>query len=287
MTTVADPVAGRYGLRLTRTEALAVRVDVPGTGLTVDDRGRLRLSALVAAADVAAGVSTGYAAAPRWTLTADIDLHRADVACRDGAAVVGEVAMHGRRLLLARVHATASGGPASGGRRGNPSDLDPTQGFVAAGSVNHVHLAPSVEPVYRSLEIGHGVDFAATPTTASTPSDAFGLCHVERADGRVAVQITLTPETANFYGFLHGAMTGVLVEELAGRELDLVEDLNMRFMRSVTQGPAEATVVDRIVSGRRAVLIIEVVDSSTGVVATRAFASGPIRSRGTGGPSHA
>ncbi|MER6151602.1 hypothetical protein [Streptomyces hirsutus] len=257
MKTWEDPVGGRFGLVVTRTEEHGATVRLPGSAFNRHD-GQWRLSSCLAAVDVAGGVSTGLAAFPQWTLTADIELHRVPAPVAGPIDVVGRLVKHGRRLSLARV------------TLGHPGSATP----MALGHVNHVMTTPPFAPAFSALPIGGVLALTGGATDDATPAEAFGLVHAEGREGRRAVRIECDDSTSNFYGVLHGAMTGVMVEEIAAREGIRVDDVAIRFLRSVAKGPATAEVVDRLTRGEREVLCIEVVGGEESAVATRVTVSG-------------
>lgn len=257
MRTWEDPVAGRFGLVVTRTEEHGVTVRLPGSAFNRHD-GRWRLSSCLAAVDVAGGVSTGLAAFPQWTLTADIELHRVPGPATGPLDVVGSVVKHGRRLSLARV------------ALGHPGSDAP----VALGHVNHVMTTPPFAPAFSELRVGEALALTAGPGDGQTPADAFGLVHTRGREGGPAVRMECDDRTRNFYGVLHGAMTGVMVEEIAARAGIRVDAVTLRFLRGVPKGRARAAIVDRLTVGTREVLCIEVFGEEEAAVATRITVSG-------------
>jgi len=245
-------IPGRYGYWLERTgdRAVAGRVPLLESLATPDET--MRSAAVLMAVDMTCGMAAGLGVLPKWTVTADAEVHFLDP-CRVGPLRVDAVCVRaGRTMSIVEARVVDEGAADT---------------LVALVTANHGVLDSTFDHFLAGAEIGDTQQFARPEHRDDERLEEYFGLHVEGA----AVRLPLDVRTTNPWGILHGGLHGLLVDtaaSLAG--LTTIDDLMIRFLNPVRSGPAVATVTDDRTRAGDRVLRIEVrdgVDGRLGVIA--------------------
>jgi acyl-coenzyme A thioesterase PaaI-like protein len=249
-------IPGRYGYWLERTGEQSVAGRIPVLpSLTARD-GTMRSAAVLMAIDMTCGMAAGIGVLPKWTVTADAEVHFFDP-CRVGPLRVDAVGVRaGRTMSIVEARVVDEG----------EGDT-----LVALVTANHGVLDSAFDHFLADAEVGDTQQFAR-PEHLDDQSleEYFGLVvHGE------TVRIPLDLRTINPWGILHGGLHGLLVDTaatLAG--LDAIDDVVMRFLNPVRTGPAVARVMHDHARRDDRVFRIEVRDGVDGRLALMAHVVG-------------
>jgi acyl-coenzyme A thioesterase PaaI-like protein len=242
-------IPGRFGYWLERTGAGSVAGRISLLPSTTDADGTMRTAAVLMAIDMTCGMAAGIAVLPKWTVTADADVHFFEP-CRIGLLRVDATGVRaGRTMSIVEARVVDEG---------NGDTL------VALVTANHGVLESSFDHFLADAAIGDIQRFARPdhPDDESI-EDYFGLA----ADGD-SVRIPLVSRSTNPWGILHGGLHGLLVDIAAtGAGLVAIDDVMLRFLNPVRTGPAIATVTDDRSRADNRVLRVEVRDGDDGRLA--------------------
>jgi len=249
-------IPGRYGYWIERTGAQAVAGRIPMFPSLAAPDGTMRSAAVLMAIDMTCGMAAGIGVLPKWTVTADAEVHFFDP-CRVGPLRVDAVGVRaGRTMSIVEARVVDEGAD---------------DALVALVTANHGVLDSAFDHFLADAEIGDTQQFAR-PEHLDDQSleEYFGLV----VDGGT-VCIPRDVRTINPWASLHGGLHGLLVDTaatLAG--IDTVDDVVMRFLNPVRTGPAVATVVHDHARRDERVLRIEVRDGVDGRLALMAHVVG-------------
>jgi acyl-coenzyme A thioesterase PaaI-like protein len=249
-------IPGRYGYTVERTGPVAVSGRVPLEASLVEADGALRTAAVLMAVDMTCGMAGGLGVLPRWTVTADADVHFLGP-CRVGPLRVDAHSVRaGRTMSVVDARVVDEGA---------------NDALVAVATANHGVLDSSFEHRLAGAETGDVQRFARPERPASeTIEDYFGL----GVDDSV-VSIGLDDRTTNPWGIFHGGLHGLLCDTAARRAgLRSFDHVGLRFLNAVKAGPAAARVVESLMQGDSRVVRVEVRDEGTGRLAVIGHVTG-------------
>ena len=235
-------IPGRYGVDVTRTgdAALSCRVPVEPDKLRAD--GSIRPAAVMMGVDMAAGLAAGLGVSPSWTMTADAAVQFVGPVREGPIRIDARCVKAGRTQALAELTIVDEGAD---------------DAIVAVATANHGVMAPDFTNEFMALEIGGRAGFER-PAGAGTGDleDHFGVS-VESG----IVRIPVDDRTRNPWGILHGGLTGLVMEVTADAAgVSRLDEVVIRYLRPVREGPGRAQVTDEHgVNGRR-LLKIEMYD---------------------------
>lgn len=242
-------IPGRFGYTLERTGEVAVAGRVPCEASLVDEEGHLRTAAMLMAVDMTCGMAAGLAVLPKWTVTADADVHFV-APCGRGPLRVDAVNVRAGRTMSV-VEATVV-------------DEGANDRLVAVVTANHGVLDSSFDHWLAQAEIGDVQTFARPPTSDASLEQYFRLGR----DDHEIVSLALDERTTNPWGILHGGLHGLLVDTAAASVgIATPTHVGLRFLNSVKEGPAVARVTDVVDRTSDRIARVEVRDAASGRLA--------------------
>ncbi|MGW0036719.1 PaaI family thioesterase [Gordonia sp. NPDC003376] len=239
-----DWISGYLGMRVERGTDDTATMTVPVDERLDDDALGVHPVALLMAIDMAAGLSAGYLALPRWTLTVDMSIAFLPGPVRGELRAVGTPTHIGGRLGLAEV-----------------SVSDGDDRTIAIASVNHALVPTRGAMPFVDMRPGE-VTLPKRPDWAH--ESARDLYRPERVPGQElsSARLPLTDATTNPWGLFHGAVLGHLALDAAGRAgITRPESLTIRFLRPTRVGPAHAAVVSTTVGTGGTVCVVHLTDT--------------------------
>ena len=232
----------RHALRLMALELERSRDgDVTGWMAVTDHirspSGGARMAAVAMLVDALGGARSLPAAAPDWSITADMSLHLVPSGPVSELEAVIHVRRRGRRTLVVDVDLTADGSRPAG---------TATVSFAVVprpAHLEHVVVDVDGEPGRRPMIDPEGAEPLDRPYI-----EELGLVEVEPG----TVTIELRPEVCNNLGALHGAVHASMIDEASaslGRQLlgagAETTEVHLAFLELARPGPlrAEATLI--------------------------------------------
>ena len=223
--------------------------------------GAVRASVVSYLIDCAAGIP--LQAPDAWTLTTDMTVRSLAAPAPQTLTARFVPLRRGRRTAAGRVDVLDGSGRIVG------------HGAIGFARVTHQDGDPPL-PAFTLQQIAE--HFGSVPPITEPLRDAAGIEVVDAAAGEV--EVALEPKLLNPAGTLQGAMTALVGEVAAEEALStrsdtpvVITDLDIRYRARTTAGPVR-TRSDILGPGPDAVVIVELVDASTGTVAAIVHARG-------------
>ncbi len=252
-----DWISGYLGMHVERGTDETVTISVPMDKRLDDDHMGVHPVALLMAIDMAAGLSAGYPALPRWTLTVDMSISLFPGPVARELRAEGTPTHIGGRLGLAEVTVT-----------------DGNDRTLAIASINHA-LVPIRDRMPFVDMLPGEVTVPSRPEW--THKSARDLYCTEPVPGQdlPSARLPLTEATTNPWGLFHGAVLGHLALDAAGRAgITQPESLTIRFLRPTRVGPAHAAVTSTTATDTGSLCVIRTTDAHDGTATCLAHVRG-------------
>lgn len=259
-------VPGRYGVAVTRTGDMTVSCHLPLEPDKLASDGSARPAAVMMGVDMAAGLAAGMGVHPDATMTADTAVQFVSSARAGPLRIDARCIKPGRSQSLSEVTVVDEGAD---------------DAIVAVATANHGVMTPTSRPrpagrptftnEIMALGIGDTISFPRPPDAGTGDLEQhFGLS-VKNGEVRIPVD----DRTRNPLGILHGGLTGLVLDAIAlSVGFTRLDEVMIRFMRPVREGPGLASIVDDMTFDGRRLLRVEMRDESADRLAVLAHVVG-------------